>query len=256
MEKHGKGGRIVETVTQIWSGYENMPETPDESCPEISVVIPCLNEERTIGACIDKALAAFEATGIAGEVVVADNGSSDRSVEVAEGHGARVVHSSVKGYGSAIRKGTQAARGKFIVMGDADGSHDFGEIPRFVAKWREGHEFVLGSRMLGEIKDGAMLWHHRHIGTPILSALVNLFFRAAVSDVNSGMRGITKELAERLDLRTNGFELCSESLIKAAKAAASIAEVPITTAPDLRARPPHLRTFHDGWRHLRFIMLS
>ncbi len=224
--------------------------------PEVSVVIPCLNEERTLGACIDKALAAFEAAGIAGEVVVADNGSTDASIEVAERQGARVVHASVKGYGSAIRKGTQAASGTFIIMGDADGSHDFSEIPRFIAKWREGHEFVLGSRILGEIKEGAMLWHHRHIGTPVLSALVNLFFGAGVSDINSGMRGMTKELAERLDLRTNGFELCSESLIKAAKAGADIAEIPITTWPDLRDRPPHLRTFHDGWRHLRFILLS
>jgi len=246
----------VDTVAHLWAGPESPPATPAETCPEVSVVIPCLNEERTIGACIDKALAAFEAAGIVGEVVVADNGSSDSSVDIAQRHGARVVHASVKGYGSAIKKGTQAARGVFIILGDADGSHDFGEIPRFVAKWREGHEFVLGSRLLGEIKENAMRWHHRHIGTPALSALVNLFFGARVTDINSGMRGITKELAGRLDLRTNGFELCSESLIKAAKAGIDIAEIPITTWPDLRDRSPHLQTFRDGWRHLRFIMLS
>jgi hypothetical protein len=250
----------VDTVADICSRAE-LPDTRLQAVaakrPEVSVVIPCLNEERTLGTCIDQALSAFEAAGIAGEVVVADNGSSDSSVAVAQQHGARVVHATVKGYGSAIRSGVKAANGTFIIMCDADGSHNFSEIPRFVAKWREGHEFVLGSRMLGGIKKDAMLWHHRYIGTPALSALVNLFFGAGVSDVNSGMRGITKELAEQLDLRTNGFELCSESLIKAAKLGANIAEIPITTWPDLRGgRPPHLRTFHDGWRHLRLIVLS
>jgi glycosyltransferase involved in cell wall biosynthesis len=233
-----------------------LQHAPAAQAPEVSVVIPCLNEALSIASCVDKAFAALEAEGIRGEVIVSDNGSTDSSVEVAESHGARVVHSTVKGYGSAIRNGIQSALGVFIVMGDADGSHDFTEIPRFVAKWREGYEFVLGNRMLGEIKQDAMLWHHRHIGTPVLSGLVDLFFGAHVGDVNSGMRGITKELAERLDLRTNGFELCSESLIKAAKMGAKIAEVPITTWPDQRDRPPHLRTFRDGWKHLRLIMLS
>jgi glycosyltransferase involved in cell wall biosynthesis len=224
--------------------------------PEVSVVIPCLNEERTLGACIDKALAAFEAAGIAGEVVVADNGSTDASVDIAGRHGARVVHASVKGYGSAVRKGIEESQGAFIIMGDADGSHDFSEIPRFLAKWREGYEFIMGDRFHGDIKHGAMLWHHRHVGTPVLSWLLNLFFGAGVADINCGMRGITKNFAQQLDLRTNGFELCSESLIKAAMAGARIAEVPITTWRDQRDRPPHLRSFRDGWRHLRLIMLS
>jgi glycosyltransferase involved in cell wall biosynthesis len=224
--------------------------------PEISVVIPCLNEAKSVGSCIDAALAAFAAEGIRGEVVVSDNGSTDGSVEIATAHGARVVHAPVKGVGSALRKGIQAAHGAFIIMGDADGSHDFSEIPRFVAKWRQGNEFILGNRLLGEIKQGAMLWHHRHIGTPVLSTLVNLFFGARVSDINSGMRGITRDLAQRLDFRTTGFEFCSESLIKAARSGVRIAQVPITTWPDRRERPPHLRTFRDGWRHLRFIMLS
>jgi len=224
--------------------------------PEVSVVIPCLNEVRSIGLCIDKALAAFGQAGIAGEVVVADNGSSDGSVEIAEQHGARVVHAPVKGYGSALRKGIEEANGKFIIMGDADGSHDFSEIPRFIGRWRDGYEFVIGNRFQGEIKEGAMAAHHRFLGTPVLSALLNLFFRAGVGDINCGMRGMARELSRRLDLRTTGMEFASESLIKAAKAGARVAEVPITMWPDQRNGPPHLRSFRDGWRHLRFIFLS
>lgn len=228
----------------------------DGGAPQVSVVIPCLNEAGSIAACVDQALGAFEAEGIRGEVVVSDNGSSDRSVEIAEAHGARVIHAEVKGYGSALRTGIQAAHGEFIILGDADGSHDFREIGRFVAKWREGHNFVVGNRFAGEIKDGAMSWHHRHLGTPVLSSMLNLFFGAGVGDINCGMRGMTRDLAAQLDFRTNGMEFASESLIKAAKAGARIAEVPITMWPDRRGRPPHLRPFRDGWRHLRFIMLS
>ena len=226
------------------------------NAPEISVVIPCLNEARSIAACVDQALSALAADGINGEVVVSDNGSTDGSIEIAESHGARVVHTKIKGYGSALRNGIDQARGKFIILGDADGSHDFGEIGRFVAKWRDGADFVMGNRLGGEIKDGAMSWHHRHLGTPVLTSLVNLFFGARVTDINCGMRGMTRELAAHLDFRTNGMEFASESLIKAAKAGARIAEVPITMWPDRRDRAPHLRTFRDGWRHLRIIMLS
>ena len=223
---------------------------------DVSVVIPCLNEERTIASCVDQARAAFAEHGISGEIVVADNGSCDSSVEIARCHGARVVHASVKGYGSALRKGIEEARGEFIILGDADGSHDFSEIPRFVAKWRQGNDFVIGNRFRGEIKDGAMPWHHRCIGTPILSGLLNLFFGAGVEDINCGMRGMSKEISRQLDFRTTGMEFASESLIKAAKARARIAEVPITMWPDRRAGPAHLRSFRDGWRHLRFILLS
>lgn len=224
--------------------------------PEVSVVIPCLNEEKTLGDCIDKALSAFEAAAIAGEVVVADNGSSDRSVEIALQHGARVVHAAVKGYGSALRKGIEESLGDFIVLGDADGSHDFSETSRFIAKWHEGYEFVMGDRFQGEIKPRAMPWHHRYLGTPFLSGLLRLFFGAKVGDINCGMRGITREVCQRLDFRTTGMEFASESLIKAAKAGVRMAEVPITMWPDGRGRPPHLRPFRDGWRHLRFILLS
>jgi glycosyltransferase involved in cell wall biosynthesis len=246
----------VDTVAHLWAGPESPPATPAETCPEVSVVIPCLNEERTIGACIDKALAAFEAAGIVGEVVVADNGSSDLSIQIAQRHGARVAHATVKGYGSALRKGIEAARGKFVVLGDADGSHDFSETPRFVDKWREGYDFVVGNRFRGGIKERAMPWHHRYLGTPVLSALLRLFFGARVGDINCGMRGMTKELCQRLDFRTTGMEFASESLLKAAKSGARMAEVPITMWPDQRGRPPHLRPFRDGWRHLRFILLS
>ena len=223
---------------------------------EVSVVIPCLNEARSIGACIEKALAALREIGVNGEVVVADNGSTDGSIEIAQTHGARVVHAPVKGYGSALRKGIAEARGEFIILGDADGSHDFGEIGPFISKWRGGHDFVMGSRLLGNIKDGAMSWHHRYLGTPVLTWMLNLFFGATVSDINCGMRGLSKNLVKQLDFRTTGMEFASESLIKAAKACARIAEVPITMWPDKRDRPPHLRPFRDGWRHLRFIMLS
>lgn len=226
------------------------------SCPEVSVVIPCLNEARSIAACVDAAVQALRSANIRGEVVVADNGSTDGSQEVATEHGARVIHAELRGYGSALRSGIAQARGAFIILGDADGSHDFSEVPRFVEKWRAGNDFVIGNRFMGEIKDGAMSWHHRHLGTPVLSGILNLFFSAGVGDINCGMRGFTRELATRLDLRTNGMEFASESLIKAARAGARIAEVPITMWPDQRNRPPHLRTFRDGWRHLRFIMLS
>ena len=228
----------------------------DSDHPCASVVIPCLNEAQTIASCVDQALGAFEAESIRGELVVADNGSTDGSIEIAQAHGARVIHASIKGYGAALRAGIQAAHGDFIILGDADGSHDFREIGRFIAKWREGNNFVIGNRFAGQIKDGAMSWHHRHLGTPVLSAILNLFFGAGVGDINCGMRGMTRELAAQLDFRTNGMEFASESLIKAAKAGARIAEVPITMWPDRRGRPPHLRPFRDGWRHLRFIMLS
>jgi glycosyltransferase involved in cell wall biosynthesis len=222
---------------------------------EVSVIIPCLNEAQSIGACVDKALAAFRAAGITGEVVVADNGSNDGSVEIAERHRARVVHIAERGYGNALRKGIDEARGRFIVMGDADDSYDFSEVPRFVAKWREGYELVMGNRLRGQIKNGAMPWHHRYIGTPAMSALLNLFFGAGIGDVNCGMRGFTKDLYGRLDLRTTGMEFASEFVIKAAKIGAKLTEIPITLWADKRGRPPHLRSFRDGWRHLRFMLL-
>jgi glycosyltransferase involved in cell wall biosynthesis len=243
---------------KITSGQEiGIPVSrADSPAPKVSIVIACLNEYRSIGGCVDSAIRALHTLGISGEVIVADNGSTDGSIEVAQAHGARVVNAIVRGYGSAIRTGIQAARGDFIITGDADGSHDFGEIGLFIDKLQEGYEFVLGSRLLGNIKPNAMLWHHRRIGTPMLSWLVRVFFGVRITDINTGMRGLTRSAAQKLDLRTTGFESCSESLIKAAKARMRITEVPITTWPEQRERPPHLRSFRDGWRHLRLIMLS
>ena len=232
-----------------------IPSSPGDGV-EVSVVIPCLNEARSIGDCVDTALTALRELGVSGEVVVSDNGSTDGSVEIAIQHGARVVHAEVKGVGSASRKGIEEARGRFVILGDADGSHDFREISRFVQKWRAGCQFVVGDRLHGEIKPGAMIWHHRHLGTPVLSGLVRFLFGVRVADINCGMRGIAKDLALELDLRANGFEFCSEALIKAARLGLRVEQVPITTWPDRRDRPPHLHTFRDGWRHLRIIMLS
>lgn len=222
---------------------------------EVSVVIPCLNEANSLALCVDKALAAFRQIGVDGEVVVADNGSTDRSIEIAQQHGARVVHVAAKGYGNALRAGIEAAHGAFIVMGDADDSYDFSEVPKFVGKWREGNDLVMGNRLRGEIKPGAMPWHHHYIGTPVMSAILNTFFHAGIGDVNCGMRGFTKELYNRLDLRTTGMEFASEFAIKTARSGARVAEIPITLWPDKRGRPPHLRSFRDGWRHLRFMLL-
>jgi glycosyltransferase involved in cell wall biosynthesis len=221
----------------------------------VSVVIPCLNEARSLHFCIDKALAALREHAIAGEVVVADNGSTDGSIELAQKHGARVVHATLKGYGHALRKGIEEAHGEFIVMGDADDSYDFGEVPVFVAKWREGHDVVMGNRFKGGIKPGAMPWHHKYIGNPVLSGLVKILFHTPIGDSHCGMRGFTKDAYMRMDLRTTGMEFASEFVIKAAKLGTNMAEIPITLWPDKRGRPPHLRSFRDGWRHLRFILM-
>jgi glycosyltransferase involved in cell wall biosynthesis len=222
---------------------------------EVSVVIPCLNEARSLHFCIDKALASFREHHVAGEVVVADNGSTDGSIELAEKHGARVVHATLKGYGHALRKGIEEARGEFIVMGDADDSYDFSETHRFVEKWREGNDVVMGNRFKGGIKPGAMPWHHKYIGNPVLSGLVRVLFGTSIGDSHCGMRGFTKDAYFRMDLRTTGMEFASEFVIKASKLGARMVEIPITLWPDKRGRPPHLRSFRDGWRHLRFMLL-
>lgn len=222
---------------------------------EVSVVIPCLNEAQSIAVCVDKAGAALIEAGIRGEVVVSDNGSTDGSIEVAENHGARVVHAPVKGYGHALRKGIEEARGQFIIMGDADDSYDFSQLPRFVAKWREGYDVVMGNRFKGEIKPGAMRWHHKYIGNPVLSGILKLFFRTDIGDAHCGMRGFTKTVYERLDLRTTGMEFASEFVVKGATLGVRMTEIPITLWPDKRGRPPHLKSFRDGWRHLRFLLL-
>jgi len=222
---------------------------------EVSVVIPCLNEVQSIAYCVDKALAAFRAANIRGEVVVSDNGSTDGSIEIAEQHGARVVHAKLRGYGHALRKGIEEARGEFIIMADGDDSYDFSEVDRFVAKLGEGYEVVMGNRFKGEIKTGAMPWHHKYVGNPVLSGLLRVLFGTSIGDSHCGMRGFRKDVYRRMDLRTTGMEFASEFVIKAAKLGARMCEIPITLWPDKRGRPPHLRTFRDGWRHLRFTAM-
>ena len=222
---------------------------------DVSVVIPCLNEANSIGICVEKAQKAFQEAGLNGEVVVADNGSTDGSIEIVQKLGARVVPVPQRGYGSALKAGIRAASGVFIIMGDADDSYDFAEVPRFVAEWRKGSEVVMGNRFAGEIKPGAMPWHHKYIGNPGLTALLNLFFHSGIGDTHCGMRGFTREVFDRMDVRSNGMEFASEFVIKAAQLGARTSEIPITLWKDKRGRPPHLRSFRDGWRHLRFMLL-
>jgi glycosyltransferase involved in cell wall biosynthesis len=222
---------------------------------DVSVVIPCLNEANSLGFCIEKAMRAFSSAGLRGEVVVADNGSTDGSIEIAQKLGARVVPVVQRGYGAALRAGIEASRGAFILMGDADDSYDFSEVPRFVEIWRQGFDVVMGNRFRGEIKPGAMPWHHKYIGNPVLSTLLNMFFHAGIGDSHCGMRGFTRAVYDRMDLRSTGMEFASEFVIKAAQLGAQVTEIPITLWPDKRGRRPHLRSFRDGWRHLRFMLL-
>ena len=226
---------------------------------DVSVIIPCLNESDTLAVCIKKAFVGIERSGLQGEVIVADNGSTDSSREIAEREGARVVAVSAKGYGNALMGGIAAARGRWIVMGDADDSYDFREIPKFVAKLRDGCELVQGCRLPsggGTIAPGAMPWSHRWIGNPIFSALAAHWFRAPIHDVYCGLRAFTKELYLRLDQRCTGMEFATEMIIKASLSGAKIGEVPITLHKDGRvSHAPHLRTVRDGWRTLRFFLL-
>jgi glycosyltransferase involved in cell wall biosynthesis len=228
---------------------------PGVQSANVSVVIPCLNEANSIGICVAKAIAAYQAAGLNGEVVVADNGSTDGSIAIAENLGARVVRVDQRGYGAALRAGIAAATGAFIIMGDADDSYDFADVPRFVETWKQGYDVVMGNRFRGEIKSGAMPWHHRYIGNPALSMILNLFFHAGIGDSHCGMRGFTRAVYDRMDLRSTGMEFASEFVIKAAQLGAKITEIPITLWPDKRGRPPHLRSFRDGWRHLRFMLM-
>ena len=220
---------------------------------EISVVMPCLDEEATIGACVTKAPQGLARAGRRGEVIVADNGSTDRSVDVARAAGARIVHVAHRGYGSAYRGGFAAARGAILVMGDSDDTYDFTRIDELVAPLDHGADMVLGSRLRGAIQPGAMPWLHRYVGNPLLSATLNLFYRTKISDTHSGFRAFRREAFARLGVRTTGMEFASEMLILAAQAHWRIVEVPIAYHP--RAGESKLRTFRDGWRHLRLLLL-
>jgi len=222
---------------------------------ELTVVIPCLNEARTLAACVREAMDSLAASGIAGEVVVADNGSTDGSQELAAKAGARVVPVAIKGYGNALRGGIAAARGRFILMGDADGSYDFSHLPRFVERLRAGADLVMGNRFLGGIEPGAMPWKNRHIGNPVLSFVGRLFFQTGIGDFHCGLRAFTADAYRRMDLRTTGMELASEIVIKSVLFGLRVEEVPTVLRKDGRDRPPHLRPWRDGWRHLRFMLL-
>lgn len=232
-----------------------IPEKQSDHSPEITVVIPCLNEALTLAGCVREALDAMAAANIEGEVVVADNGSTDGSQDIAVQNGARVVPVAIKGYGNALRGGIAAARGNFILMGDADGSYNFAHLPRFVERLRAGADLVMGNRFLGGIEPGAMPWKNRHIGNPILSFIGRLFFNTGIGDFHCGLRGFTKEAYRKMDLRTTGMELASEIVIKSVLFGMRVEEVPTVLRKDGRDRPPHLRPWRDGWRHLRFMLL-
>ncbi|MBI3963224.1 MAG: glycosyltransferase family 2 protein [Deinococcus sp.] len=234
---------------------EQKPELEQQSAGEVevSVVMPCLNEEQSIGQCVRQAREALKSAGLKGEVVMSDNGSTDRSVAIAQEQGARVVHQSIRGYGAAYLQGIRSARGRYIVIGDSDGTYPFERIPDFVARLREGFDLVMGSRLKGQILPGAMPWLHRSIGNPLLSGILRLLFGGSVSDAHCGMRAFTKEAFQRLRLHTTGMEFASEMVINALKARLRIAEIPITYSP--RHGQSKLHSLRDGWRHLRFMLL-
>jgi glycosyltransferase involved in cell wall biosynthesis len=222
---------------------------------ELTVVLPCLNEAETLAVCVDKALAALRENGITGEVVVADNGSTDGSQAIAVEHGARLVPVPMRGYGAALNAGIQAARGKYVLMGDADDSYEFAHIPRFLAELRGGADLVMGNRFRGGIGPKAMPPLHRYLGNPVLSLLGRVLFRAPIGDFHCGMRAFSKDAYERLELRTTGMEFASEMVVKASLLGQKMTEVPTTLQKDGRSRPPHLKTWRDGWRHLRFLLM-
>lgn len=252
----------------------------------VSVVMPCLNEARTLAVCLDRAHAGCRAAldgegpdrdaaacdpgdpgdrpnGGCGpdgdwgyEIIIADNGSDDGSPAIATGRGARVVPVTRQGYGEALLGGIAEARGEFVVMADSDGSYDFAEIPRFVAKLRQGYDLVMGNRFAGEIKPGAMPWHHRYIGNPLLSGLGRLLYRPGCRDFHCGLRAFRRDRVRRLGLRCPGMEFASEMVIRASRQGLRITELPIVLHPDGRGRAPHLRSFADGWRHLKLLLTS
>ncbi len=224
---------------------------------DVTILMPCLNEEQTLPACIKMAREAgemLEAKGLTYEILISDNGSTDRSIEIAEGLGCRVVHCPKRGYGSALNFGCEQAKGHAIVFGDSDASYDFREGVAMVDKLREGYEVCMGSRFKGEIKPGAMPWKNRYIGNPVLTGILNLFYHSGLSDAHCGLRSMTKDAYYRLRLESRGMEFASEMVVKAAILDVKRTEVPVTLSPDGRDRAPHLRPWRDGWRHLKFLL--
>jgi glycosyltransferase involved in cell wall biosynthesis len=222
---------------------------------ELTILMPCLDEAASVARCVEKARAFLRGAGVEGEVLVADNGSRDGSASLAERAGARVIEVAQRGYGAALAAGIAAARGRFVIMGDADDSYDFGRLEGFIEKLRQGYPLVMGNRFKGGIRPGAMPALHRYLGNPVLSFLGRLFFRAPVGDFHCGLRGFDRQALLSLNLRTPGMEFASEVVVKAALAGWRIAEVPTTLHPDARERASHLRSWRDGWRHLRFLLL-
>ena len=222
---------------------------------ELSVILPCLNERETVGTCVRKARASLDAAALRGEVIVADNGSTDGSVEIALAEGARVVHVAEKGYGNALKAGIQEAQGEYVLMADADDSYEFGHMPRFLNELRRGADLVMGNRFSGGIQPDAMPFLHRYLGNPVLTAIGRLFFGSSCKDFHCGMRAFRKDSFEKMDIRSTGMEFASEMVVKASLMRMAVREVPTTLAPDGRSRAPHLRTWRDGWRHLRFLLM-
>ena len=225
---------------------------------DLTILMPCLNEAETLACCIEKAKAGIQKSGVCGEILIADNGSTDGSQAIGEKLGVRVVAIREKGYGSALIGGTRAAAGKWILMGDADDSYDFSEADRFVKKFQEGYDLVMGCRLPsggGTILPGAMPWKNRWIGNPILTFIGRFFFKCPAHDFHCGLRGFTRDAFEALDLQTTGMEFASEMVIKATLKKVKMTEVPVTLSKDGRSRPPHLKPWRDGWRHLRFMLL-
>ena len=232
-----------------------IPAEPIEENLELSIVMPCLNEAETLATCIRKAQSFLSGAGIAGEVVIADNGSTDGSPGIATSLGARVVSVEAKGYGSALRGGIEAARGRFVIMGDADDSYDFAALTPFVERLRAGDQLVMGNRFRGGIAPGAMPPLHRYLGNPVLTSIGRLFYGSPCGDFHCGLRGFEREAILGLGLRTTGMEFASEMVVRATLDELRIVEVPTTLSKDGRNRPPHLRSWRDGWRHLRFLLM-
>ena len=232
-----------------------MTDAADTDTIELTILMPCLNEAETLATCVEKAQGFLERTGIDGEVLISDNGSTDGSQAIAEGLGARVTPATRRGYGAALINGIETARGRYVIMGDADDSYDFTSLDPFVERLRDGADLVMGNRFKGGIAAGAMPPLHKYLGNPVLSRIGQLFFRPNIGDFHCGLRGFNRARIQELDLQTTGMEFASEMVVKASLDRYRIDEVPTTLKKDGRSRPPHLRSWHDGWRHLRFLLL-
>src|SRR3989344_402304 len=226
----------------------------DPKNPELTIVLPCLNEAETLGACLTEIEEMLRVESIEAEVIGADNGSTDRSIEIAREHGVIVMNVGERGYGNALRGGIRAARGTYVILGDADQSYNFHEVPLLLTKLRAGDDLVMGNRFLGRIEKGAMPWSHRRIGNPLLSKITRFLFHVPIHDVHCGLRGIRRAAYETLKLKTTGMEFASEMVVSAAHHKLTMSEVPVTLRRDGRTRRPHLRSIPDGWRHLKFLI--